>query len=129
MAHLIDKAAVVAEIARLQATTMDEDGNFYTAKAQAEYNVLCMLESFLDTLEVKEVEEKFERPNIEAKDSVEVSSRMPHIDKSLLPIAEFIMEYCSWNLHKDEWNQPVLEVPLFRVLDALVQKGNPYCEG
>lgn len=51
----IDKAAVKAEIANLQATTVDEDGNFYTAKAQAEFNVLCMLDSFLNTLEVKEV--------------------------------------------------------------------------
>lgn len=71
--------------------------------------------------------EKFERPNIKIKDTVEVSSRLPHIDKELLPIAEFIMDYCSWNLHKDEWNQPTLEVPLFRVLDALIQKGKPYC--
>ena len=53
--ELIDKAAVKAEIVNLQATTMDKDGYFYTAKAQAEYNVLCMLESFLDTLEVKEL--------------------------------------------------------------------------
>ena len=52
----IDKTAVKAEIANLQATTVDEDGNFYTAKAQAEFNVLCMLDSFLDTLEVKEVD-------------------------------------------------------------------------
>lgn len=57
---LIDKSAIVAEIARLQSITMDEDGNFYTAKAQAEYNVLCMLDSFLDTLEVKEVDLKNE---------------------------------------------------------------------
>ena len=61
-------------------------------------------------LKVEEVEEKFEHPNIKAKDAVEV-------------------DYASWNLHKDEWNHPVLEVPLFRVLDALVQKGKPYCEG
>ena len=54
--NLIGKDALVAEIANLQATTIDRDGNFYTAKAQAEYNVLCMLESFLDTLEVKEVD-------------------------------------------------------------------------
>ena len=79
----------------------------------------------MDNSEVKV--EKFERPNIEIKDAVEVSSRLPHIDKELLPIAEFIMDYCSWNLHKDEWNQPTLEVPLFRVLDALIQKGKPYC--
>ena len=54
MKQLINKTALVTEIARLQSITMDEDGNFYTAKAQAEYNVLCMLDSFLDTLEVKE---------------------------------------------------------------------------
>ena len=54
MPQYIDKDALVAEIERLQAITMDEDGNFYTAKAQAEYNVLCMLESFLDTIEVKD---------------------------------------------------------------------------
>ena len=57
MEQYIKKSALVAEIGWLQATTMDEDGNFYTAKAQAEYNVLCMLESFLDTLETKEVKE------------------------------------------------------------------------
>ena len=50
---LIDKAAILAEIDNLQSTTMDEDGNSYTAKAQAEYNVLCDLESFINTLEVK----------------------------------------------------------------------------
>lgn len=81
----------------------------------------------LDTLETKNVEEKFECPNIKIKDAIEVSSRMKYIDKDLKPIADFIMDYASWNLHKDEWNQPVLEVPLFRVLDALVQRGKPYC--
>ena len=57
MAQYIEKSALVAEIELLQAITMDEDGNFYTAKAQAEYNVLCMLESFLDNLEVKDANE------------------------------------------------------------------------
>ena len=56
MAQYIDKNALVGEIRSLQGSTMDEYGNFYTAKAQAEYNILCMLEIFLDTLEVKEVD-------------------------------------------------------------------------
>ena len=56
MAQYIDKAAVVAEIKKLQLCTMDEHMNYYSAKAQAEYNILCMLEIFLDTLEVKEVD-------------------------------------------------------------------------
>lgn len=83
----------------------------------------------INTLEVKEVENdrKFECPNIKIEDAIEVSSRMKYIDEDLKPIAEFIMDYCSWNLHKDEWSQPTIEVPLFRVLDALVQRGKPYC--
>lgn len=127
MAQYIDKSALVAEIEKLQLCTMDEHMNYYSAEAQGEYNALSKLESFLDTLEVKEVKEKFDCPNIKIKDAIEVSSRMKHVDEDLKPIADFIMDYASWNLHKDEWNQPVLEVPLFRVLDALVQRGKPYC--
>ena len=56
MKQYIDKSAVLAEIEKLQDSTMDEDGNFYSAKAQAEYDVLCVLEEYLDTLEVKEVD-------------------------------------------------------------------------
>ena len=124
--ELIDKSAVVAEIERrLKELAEFPKFSYETGLIDA----YMIMRAFLETLEVKEVEEKFEHPNIEAKDAVEVLSRMPHIDKKLIPIAEFIMDYCSWNLHKDEWNQPVLEVPLFRVLDALVQKGKPYCEG
>ena len=115
---LINKEALLAEIERLD--------NFYHAYKSAGCGaILDTLRSFIEKNETKV--EKFERPNVEIKDTVEVSSRLPHIDKELLPIAEFIMDYCSWNLHKDEWNQPTIEVPLFRVLDALVQKGKPYC--
>jgi hypothetical protein len=53
---LIDKDAVVAEIEKLQLCTMDEHMNYYSAEAQGEYNALSKLESFLDTLEVKEVD-------------------------------------------------------------------------
>ena len=71
----------------------------------------------------------FECPKTSIKDAVEVASRMKYIDEELRPIAEFIMRFASWNLHKSEWNQPTIEVPLFRVLDALAQRGKPYCEG
>jgi len=54
MTHLIDKAAVKAIIGRMQDCTMDEDGNFYSSSALAEYNILCDLENRLDTLEVKD---------------------------------------------------------------------------
>ena len=56
MAQYIDKSALVAEIEKLQLCTMDEHMNYYSAEAQGEYNALSKLESFLDTLEVKEVD-------------------------------------------------------------------------
>ena len=71
--------------------------------------------------------EKYAKPQGEIKDHEEVTSRMPYIDEDLKPIAEFVIEYARWNLHRDEWNQPVPEVPLYRVLDALAQNGKPYC--
>lgn len=78
----------------------------------------------IDELKAHEI---FDKPDGSTKDAIEVSSRLKYIYKDLMPIAEFIMDYASWNLHKDEWNQPCIEVPLFRVLDALAQKGKPYC--
>ena len=54
MTQYIDKSALVVEIEKLQDSTMDEDGNFYSAKEQSEYDILCVLEEYLDTLEVKE---------------------------------------------------------------------------
>ena len=56
MEEYIPKSALVAEIEKLQLCTMDEHMNFYSAEAQGEYNVLSKLESFLDTLEVKDVD-------------------------------------------------------------------------
>lgn len=132
MTQYIDKATLVAEIEDWRDKI--KKGVFSIplsgkekAYATFEYSVLGKVRDFLDTLEVKEVEEKFDCPNIKIKDVIEVSSRMKHIDEDLKPIADFITDYASWNLHKNEWNQPVLEVPLFRVLDALAQRGKPYC--
>ena len=71
--------------------------------------------------------DKYDCPTTPIEEAIEVTSRMQYIDEEMKPIAKFIMDYASWNLHKDEWNQPVIEVPLFRVLDALVQRGKPYC--
>ena len=70
----------------------------------------------------------FDAPQTPIKDAVEVTSRMPFISNDMKPIAEFIMGYANWDLHKDEWSQPTLTVPLFRVLDALIQRGKPYGE-
>lgn len=115
---LINKDALLKEIERL-------DEFYQASKSTGGTAILDSLRSFIDKSEVKAKE--FERPNININDAVEVSSRMKYIDDELKPIAEFILEYASWNLHKDEWSSPTLEVPVFRVLDALAQRGKPYC--
>lgn len=115
---LINKDALLAEIERL-------DEFYHASKSVEGAAILDSLRSFIDKTEVNA--EEFECPNININDAVEVSSRMKYIDDELKPIAEFILEYASWNLHKDEWGSPTLEVPVFRVLDALAQKGKPYC--
>ena len=51
---------------------------------------------------------------------------MKYIDDDLKPIAEFILDYADWDLNKDEWNQPTITVPVFRVLDALINKEQDY---
>ena len=56
MTQYINKAAVVAEIDRLQETTMDENRNFLSSYHEGVFDGLSMLESFLDTLEVKELD-------------------------------------------------------------------------
>ena len=123
MKHLIDKDALIEEIDRIK----KEECPIDTYEGRSRLFYLERFLSFIGTLEVKKVEEKFERPNINVNDAEEVSSRMKYIDDDLKPIADFIMDYASWNLHKDEWGSPTLEVPLFRVLDALIQRGKDYC--
>lgn len=49
----------------------------------------------------------------------EVTSRMKYIDEDLLPIAEFVLQYAN---RATDGN---VEVPLYRVLDALVHRGGP----
>lgn len=86
------------------------------------------IEECIDWLETQGESGTFDIPQTPIKDAVEVTSRMQFISDDMKPIAEFIMGYANWNLHKDEWNQPTLTVPLFRVLDALIQRGKPYGE-
>ena len=57
MAQYIDKAALVAEINRLQEATMDKNQNFLSSYHEGIFDGLSMLENFLDTLEVKEIHE------------------------------------------------------------------------
>ena len=56
---LIDKKRVVAKIERLMDETTDEDNYFYSAKAEAQYNILLILKNsidYIDTIEAKEVD-------------------------------------------------------------------------
>ena len=52
MAHLIDKDALVAEIERLKTIYNDGENIHHIAR----YNILVDILSFIDTLEVKEVD-------------------------------------------------------------------------
>lgn len=64
----------------------------------------------------------------EIKESVEVASRLQHItDKEQLKIAEFCIDY-SFRDSKQIYTNGTILVPLYRVLDALSQKGEQYCE-
>lgn len=135
MEQYISKSALLAEIDRLEKINQEYKKTwkwkfqwFYrTIKGRLE--VLEGLKNYINSLEVKKAEEKFEHPKINVKDAIEVSSAMKYIDDDLKPIADFTLDYANWNLHKDEWGAPTLEVPLFRVLDALMQRGKNYCVG
>lgn len=65
----------------------------------------------------------------EIKNDISVSSRIKHIiDEEQLRIIDFIIEYSFKDKHELYTNGAIL-VPLFRVLDAIVQKGKPYQQG
>ena len=55
MEQYISKSALVAEIQRLQDLTMDENKNFYSEAAEGEYNALCNIEHFIDSLQEESV--------------------------------------------------------------------------
>ena len=52
MGKYIDKSAIVAEIGRIQLSTMDKDKNFLSPYHEGIFDGLSMMENFLDTLEV-----------------------------------------------------------------------------
>ena len=64
----------------------------------------------------------------EIKNDVSVSSRIKHItDEEKLKIIDFIIDY-SFKDKKEVYTNGTILVPLFRVLDAICQKGEPYQE-
>ena len=62
----------------------------------------------------------------EIKNDISVSSRVKYItDEEQLKIIDFITEYSFKDSQEIYTNGSIL-VPLFRVLDAIIQKGEPY---
>lgn len=64
----------------------------------------------------------------EIKNDVSVSSRLKHItDEEQLKIINFIIDY-SFKDSKEVYTNGTILVPLFRVLDAIEQRGEQYQE-
>lgn len=62
----------------------------------------------------------------EIKNDISVSSRLKNItDKKDLKIVDFIIDY-SFKDKKEVYTNGTILVPLFRVLDAISQNGEPY---
>lgn len=58
MAHYIDKDALVAEIKRLKNSFCDRNGYLENCETNGlAYDTLCEFEIFIDTLEVKEIDD------------------------------------------------------------------------
>ena len=65
----------------------------------------------------------------EVKNDISVSSRLKHItDEKDTKIADFIMYY-AFKDEKEVYTNGTILVPLFRVLDAISQKGEQYKDG
>lgn len=62
----------------------------------------------------------------EIKNDISVNSRLKYItDEEKLKIVDFIIDY-SFKDAKEVYTNGTILVPLFRVLDAIVQNGEPY---
>ena len=63
---MTDKEKIRKEVERLQDLTMDENKNFYSEAAEGEYNALCNIEHFIDSLQEEPVSEDLEKVAEEA---------------------------------------------------------------
>jgi hypothetical protein len=65
----------------------------------------------------------------QVKNDISVSSRLQYItDEKDTKVADFIMDY-AFKDEKEVYTNGAILVPLFRVLDAISQKGEQYKEG
>ena len=62
----------------------------------------------------------------EIKNDISVNSRLKYItDEEKLKIVDFIIDY-SFKDAKEIYTNGTLLVPVYRVLDAIIQNGEPY---
>ena len=62
----------------------------------------------------------------EIKQDISIKSRLQYItDEEQLKVIDFIMDY-SFKDSKEVYTNGTILVPLYRVLDAIEQKGNQY---
>jgi len=62
----------------------------------------------------------------EIREDLAIKSRLQYItDEEQLKVIDFIMDY-SFKDSKEVYTNGTILVPLFRVLDAIEQKGNQY---
>ena len=65
----------------------------------------------------------------EIKQDISIKSRLQYItDEEQLKVIDFIMDY-SFKDNKEVYTNGTILVPLYRVLDAIEQKGNQYQTG
>lgn len=57
---------------------------------------------------------------------VEIQSRYKHLPEDKKQIADFLLGYCFTD-HEEVYTNGTVLVPMFRVLDALIQDGKSYC--
>lgn len=63
--------------------------------------------------------------NKKIKEDISIKSRMQYLNEKEIKIANFILQYCFKDKQETYTNGTIL-VPMFRVLDALIQKGENY---
>lgn len=65
----------------------------------------------------------------EIKNNIAIKGRLKYItNEQDRKIADFIINY-SFKDRQEVYTNGTILVPLYRVLDALIQKGEPYSEG
>lgn len=65
----------------------------------------------------------------EIRNDISISSRLKDItDEETLKIIDFIIDY-SFKDSEEVYTNGTILVPLYRVLDSITQKGEPYKEG